>query len=554
MSSSAEPAGSLHHPYRLLLGALAFVAGVYPYALPLFALLKGLPLTTSIRKSSIRSGAVLPWILAVSSLVVVSAWHRTLDPNLGSLILAALTALVFKAYWNASPKSIVEPVGTGFLIAFASIVAICIAQVLILGAPRANGPSWFFHPNVLAHYLVVFGLGVCSRFVSGFYSRLGILIIAGSGVISTGSRSGILALAVIMLMSLASRHWRRPVIVTMTILAVALAGSLFAFPDQAWAQRLIGPLAEFVRPQQSVNLLNASGDLDNALAWNQTGVVVTADSARSTSPRSWGVKRTIESRSARPQQSLRIEPGTAYVVSIELIPTPGLEPGILGWGSTSTGNQEFVIRVRREGSVGVSATNGFKEVAAKTVPLEGGWIRLEATFQLTGPEPMNLSLGPSPDLASSKPDATVLVRAFQVELGSSATDYEPSRFRTGTGEAVARLGLWEVAMKGIAERPLLGNGPGAFPERLSSEREVGGNVERHPHNQFLASTFEGGFVGLVALMALTFALCSRTSFMARATLIGLLAAQFFDSTIYALVVLLPATVAAALPVAEADQG
>src|SRR5690606_16578638 len=137
---------------------------------------------------------------------------------------------------------------------------------------------------------------------------------------------------------------------------------------------------------------------------------------------------------------------------------------------------------------------------------ESGWVRLVTTFRVETHGRVDVAVGFSPDLASSVPGATVLLRHPQLEVGDVATQYETSVPPTeGVGEAVARLTHWQSAWSGIREAPIVGRGTGSFRayyQSHASAYDARHDPPDHPHNQFLTSAFEGGLLGVLALMLL----------------------------------------------------
>ncbi|AKS41029.1 O-antigen ligase family protein [Wenzhouxiangella marina] len=68
-----------------------------------------------------------------------------------------------------------------------------------------------------------------------------------------------------------------------------------------------------------------------------------------------------------------------------------------------------------------------------------------------------------------------------------------------------RMALWELAGEVIAEHPLSGSGPGAYPRRVTeaiAEGRIPEDFEdyEHPHNEYLSAWIQAGPLGLFALV------------------------------------------------------
>lgn len=118
--------------------------------------------------------------------------------------------------------------------------------------------------------------------------------------------------------------------------------------------------------------------------------------------------------------------------------------------------------------------------------------------------------------------------------------FESSEVIPSTGE---RLEFWKVSLMSIAERPVLGSGPGSWnSESLRLDRVNGPplmSTSDNPHQLFLLWAVEGGLLGLSLLLAVFFALYRYSLIMAeedastlQAVLVTLAIAGFFTSVIY----------------------
>jgi hypothetical protein len=182
--------------------------------------------------------------------------------------------------------------------------------------------------------------------------------------------------------------------------------------------------------------------------------------------------------------------------------------------------------------------------------LDDGWTRVWVAFSTRGPGPLGMAFGPSPDLDSDRPLVDVRVRALQLEAGERPSAYAATEAVAGAlgaarGEAAARLTHWRVALDGIAARPLLGWGYDTFGAYAFADgRAI--DRPRHPHNQVLASAFEGGLVGLIALVCVVVALLTAGRSTTRALVFALLVANALDTTLLSTFVFFPLALLAGL--------
>jgi len=482
----------------------------------------------------------VPWIGSILAYATLSIAHAAWDANVLGVTVAWL---VFRGARSAPTTNACAPgLGNGIVLGTLAIAAFTVVEIVVLGRPRAEGPSWFGHPNLLAHVLLVTGLGIVATTTTGTRRSFGI---AGAMValVLTGSRSGLLGLVVAVPLALILERKARLAFGVVALLFVALVTVAVVAEGSPWAQRVLGPL-QFVDPRgDPPNLLIASEALDNPAAWTPSGVVVTTLPQPHGDPAVHVIERTRAADWARPQQLVNVAPGSPYTVSAEFAPADEIEPGFLGWAQDAAGNVEIRASLTGDGAR-VSRVVGFADVVARDLPMVDGWRRLEVTFTLDRLGSVALALGPSPDLLSDAVGATASMRSFQFERGARASAYQPtSRIRVGGGEALARLPIWSAAVDGIAQRPWIGWGPQPFATFFVDRGEATNAMNpspAHAHNQFLSSAFAGGVLGVVGLGLLLFAFFGGRGAWARATLAGLLVANLFDSTLLVAIVLLPA--------------
>jgi hypothetical protein len=516
--------------------AIGFLAAAVPLGLPVAAL--------TVRRASWRARRDdLPWLLSASLLLALSVIHGVFDWNLLGVALAWLVLRVGRRI-GADPAA-ARAAGLGLGAGVLVLALWSIVQVGVLAAPRASGPPWFHHPNVLAHAWLPIAalLAVLPRHRWSPWPLLAGL--AAVALAMTGSRSGALAALVGVVLLVPWGRWPRRRLVPLLAGAVLVAAALLvALPRPAWLDRLVGSWVPSSAGSASVNLLMASEDLDAVAVWTPLHVSVARLGDAVAVPVEWRVVRTATASWSRPQQSVLLEAGRRYTLSAEFrgVGTPG-QPGWLGWGQDETGTHELTVWWDEDGAHG-AVLGRLVDLEVAATPVGGGWTRLSASFAVSGDQPLRIGLGPNPDLSTATEGAAVDARALQLELGAAATAYAPgpmpraSAADLARGEALARLPLWASAWSGILERPLAGWGYDAFG-RYQERRDAGLEAPAHPHNQVLATLFEGGLVGALAGVFLLLGLWRGRSRPVRAVLGALLVANLFDATLLAVAVLFP---------------
>ena len=517
---------------RWIRSVIGFAGGLQPTALIAVAL-------AAFR--GVRSDrSDLAWLGAVLTYLTLSQAHSAWEPNVAGLAAAWLVHRGARRI--AARGTDRQALGAGFALATLVIAGFALLEVGVLGRTRAQGPMGYDHPNVLAHALLVTGVGTIASFASGAVRAAG-LGAAALTLVLTGSRSGLLGLAVTAALVVATQRRSRLALALVAAATIVVASVAVLAVGSPWAQRIVGPLTGPLVDPRPVNLLVASEGIANTAAWAHAGVEVLVVSARRGSvPAVHRIERNRAIDWARPQQLVELAPGGTYTMSAEFRQAGDGEPGFLGWAEHPDGSVEIRVSLAPD-AARVRRVAGFVDVSARVVRLEDGWSRLEATVTLDRSSAVDLAFGPSPDLASATPGATTEIRALQFEAGSSASTYIPTtRIRVGAGEALARLTIWRTAVDGIRTRPWMGWGYGAFPEYFVSQGDgqASNPAPAHPHNQILSSAFDGGLIGLVGLAFLVSALLWGTRGWGRASLLGLLFGNLFDSTLLIVVVLLPA--------------
>ncbi len=90
--------------------------------------------------------------------------------------------------------------------------------------------------------------------------------------------------------------------------------------------------------------------------------------------------------------------------------------------------------------------------------------------------------------------ATVFVVVGLVGFGAVYS----KKLRAGATSVSARLDYWTAAVKGFAERPLLGQGPGAFKRVYARLRPANAEMAQLAHNDYLQQATDSGWIGFAA--------------------------------------------------------
>lgn len=521
---------------RWRVAMVGFAAAVLPPALPLAVL------ATPRARWRFERGDV-PWFVSVVLYLTLSVIHGALDWN---ALGVGLAWLVLRSGRSLAEDPIARRAGAdGLGVGVAVLACWSLVQVLVVGAARGSGPAWFHHPNVFAHAWIP--LGVLLVLLRGRrWSDVALLVAAGVALTTTGSRSGVLAAVVAIGVLLPWRRWRWRRALPVAAIALAVGVLVLSLaPRPPWLDRIVGPWLPAAGATPAVaNLLLASEELDAVGFWAPLHVSVARVSEVGVVPAEWRVERTHPASWSRPQQSVTLAAGQRYTLTAEFRGEgDSARPGLLAWGQDDTGTQQVSVSLGPDGVQG-AAIGRIAELEATAVATTDGWTRLTASFRVTGEGSLRVGVGPNPDLASEAPGARVDVRALQLEQGLEATAYAPgpvplaSAADRARGEALARLPLWSVAWSGFREHPVVGRGYGSFAGVASTEFADGALVP-HPHNQALATAYEGGLLGIAAVASLLVGLWQRRSRALGAVLAALLVANLFDATLLAIVVLFP---------------
>lgn len=441
------------------------------------------------------------------------------------------------ASWQGTPP-VRHDLSSASFVAFLALFGYAVSQAFLFGEHRVTGPYWFDHPNYFAPVLLMLGLTAATAVPT----RWRPVVVLGTlfALMLTGSRAAVAGWFVALAIAWAlDRRWRTAAATGLGVGLIALILVSIAFPQKAWAQRILSPVyAALGVEAQSKNLLLWTEELSNLKHWNLIGVDVDRLAKSPGRHSTWVISRTESIEWARPQQSVQLAPGVPYTLSAVFSGRSDLTPGFIGWAGGVGTSLSFEVGIAG-GEALVLRRGGLDTSEARLTELENGLRRLEFTFSLLGTQAKNVAVGISPSLGSVSQLDEVTVSELQLEVGPMATTYMPAIERSsGLGEAIARERIFAIAWKGISEAPFFGHGSEAFASYYSA-RESGEVIPRHAHNAFLQSAFTGGVFGLFGLICALCVLFAVASPLGRALLTGLTVANLVDSTLLTGVVLYP---------------
>jgi len=375
-----------------------------------------------------------------------------------------------------------------------------------------------------------------------------------TGVLLTGSRSALLALAFLLFGSLFFRRTRKHAIVALAVALLVTAALVAINPQAAWFQRSLGAFSTVFASPPRINMLNASERIGDSAYWARLGVDVRPLGQGSTNePSEWVITRTEAVDWSRVQQTVELEPGV-FTLSVEFLAGDGTTPGWLGW-TDADGTVSEIRAWSSGGEVMAMGRGRIQVIDSGLLPAAEGsgesWQRMFVTFEVKGNRVLRLGLGPGPAIYGGVPSASISLRAPQLEVGSIASPYEATQ---GVGsatalaaryEALARIPLWEFAVRSWLERPLIGWGYGSFSGLSQKALDLPTGAS-HPHNIVLASAFDGGILGVAALVLVILAFYNGTGRILKMIVTALLLANLVDATILSPMVLAPLAVLAAI--------
>ena len=515
-------------------------------------------------RDAVRALPGLTWILAAA---VLWGLPFVLRLDLGRGVVAAaefaLVGLVLAAFSSTPLARDPRAVAAGVAIGLAVVAVIVLLQIgpslrlpwlggvlpqLVPFGPdplafpgRASG--WLDHPNIWGARVVVPAVFLTLLRVPA-HMRVAGLTCALVTVLATGSRGALVALAVGVLIALVPRlrigMLSRPIaFAAVTLIAVA---SLWAFTSPYGGRFDPATVLAALLPRDgssdpAVNLFASSEDLGHdGVVWKRAGVQIEPASELSTpEAAAWVVTKHAPSAGARLQQRVTLEPDTVYTVAFDHRPgdSPAV-PGLSGHGRASESDPPSVANVRRTaGGWGATGSGAITLLGFDVSPAGDGWERVSLTFRHAGEQRLPWLLGPTPDQRDGETNATMVVRALQLETGASATPYRATtmagRIRAGSQAAVqARLDIYRTAWRGFLARPVAGAVATPASDGIPNDasRLPAGS---HPHNLVLGVLYDRGLLGGTALAILLVSLARAGARVPLATA-ALLAAVLVANT------------------------
>lgn len=475
----------------------------------------------------------------------------------GAALLSGLQILapwlIYRAFAQLhsvrSPNVNTQAVATGLLCGLSLVVVLGWLQIDQLNFFQAKTVAqaivWESNPSLYGHTVFLLG-ALTAILLPQTRLRLIGLGVSALGILVSGSREAAIAwviVSVALLFVHFSRSYRSYLAEIGLILAM-LAVAAGLGPTLGWGN--VGFLVDLLPPsEQSRNLVQGS-EIASGDWWDPMGVTVEAASASvaGRSLTSYEVTKTAPETWRRLQQVVRLEPQSAYTLSVWIkhtdLGSAGTLAGVQGWGEVEQSETSFVVVGRLEqGTWHASLSGPGRLLDAGIAERDGDWTRVETSFVYDGTKaPLYWWVGMAPDQRNGT-GATATFAGFQLEPGATLSDYVPGPANRGLGLRVARVPFWEVAWQGFLERPLFGWGPGSFPgyyrNHLSDSAKLH-DIPSHAHNLLLHVLFERGLVGALGLGLLVAGLglvaLQKRDLAFLAVFVALFVANIFDYTFF----------------------
>lgn len=366
---------------------------------------------------------------------------------------------------------------------------------------------WQDHPALYGHTVLTLGILV-ALLSQSIRLRLLALAVSASGILLSGSREAAIAwvIFVLVLFLQSDYSWRKRALGFLAAAAI-LVLSVGLGPRLGWGN--VGFLLDIVPGSQGKNLVQGSelpsGDWwDTSFTSYETYPVTISGQALT----AYQVTKDGSAQWLRLQQVIPIERAKVYTASVWIQDAEGQRPGIQGWSKTAD-DQEFILSAQLSSGVWYASVSGQGRVVdASIAEKQGDWTRVFVSFIYDGDTPkLYLYLGLTPDQQEAFASTTSFA-GFQLEQ-SALTSYAPGAASRGLSLGVARIPYWSVAWQGIAEKPWLGHGLGAFPDFYQAHTDQQSQLQAipaHTHNLFLQTLFERGFLGFAGLLLFVWAL------------------------------------------------
>ena len=449
-------------------------------------------------------------LLVTAPLVMAGAYGHSLAELLQYLAIW----LIYRSF-AAIARSRSEPSG-GF-VAGLNLGLLLTAAVgyLQVGGGLARAIGFTPHANLYGQSLFVVASLIAISLPQG-NSRLAPLALGGIGILLSGSRTGALGWVGICLF-LGIRHLlceriTLPHLLRLTALVVVVGATGASL---GWGR--FASLMESFVPGPSANLIRGS-ELPTASWWFPEGVTVETHRANVNEQEllAYSLTKLGSEPWQRLQQSVRLEPGSVYTVSVYLQDAKSeTRPGLQGWGRAEGKQSAFIVTAAlTEEQLHANISGSGTILAAETVR-QDAWTRIWVTFVYEGDTPVtSWMVGPAPDQRNIAGTSATFA-GMQLEQSDSPSAYEPT-YWTGSSDmrqsGAARVPYWEAAWKGFLSRPVAGWGDKRFEVYYRNNlppRGSAGDIPTHTHNLFLQYAFERGLLGLLGLLLLCLALAYK---------------------------------------------
>ncbi len=522
------------------------VPGWGPFVAVLFALIWG----WRVRRVD------LAWLAAAVSLALpaVLAGHGLQAASSALQVVAAWA--VFHAFreLRGPAERLLTPrlLAAGMLTGLAAVVGSSLAGIEAIhfrtAKTLAEAIIWGAHPALYGHTVLTIGAAI-AILVDLPLARILSLALSALGILVSGSREAVIAwVLVAAVLWLGSRHrwWTRlleaALLVVMALAAVGLSSHF------GWGK--IGFLVDPATTAHSANLLQGT-EIAQGDWWDTSWVDVRTEPVDlgGRTLLAYEVHKRGGEQWLRLQQGVDLTSGTPYTVSAWVRTDAAGVAGLQGWGTrrTDAGNETFFVGGSwQHGRWRATVVGPGTLLDAGVSARQGAWARVYAAFRYDGAaDPLPWFVGLAPDQRDGG-QAAATFAGFQLERGATPTPYVPAIATEQLDLATARLPLWRVAWEGFLDRPWMGWGADAFPERFRAVFPVAERVQvipAHAHNVFLQEAFTGGALGLFGVVLLLVALAAdavrRRDGAFLGVLLAVLVANVFDTTLFYAGVLYP---------------
>ncbi len=490
----------------------------------------------------------LVWLGAALLLALPSVSEGFSAMALGFLQILA-PWLIYRAFTQLhtvrSQSMNTQAVATGLLSGLSLVVVLGWLQIDQLNFFQAKTIAqaivWESNPSLYGHTVFLLG-ALIAILLPQTRLRLVGLGVSALGILVSGSREAAIAwviVSVALLFIHFSRSYRSYLTeIGMMLAMLAIAAGLG--PALGWGN--VGFLVDLLpSSEQSQNLFQGS-EIASGDWWDPMGVSVETASVTiaGRTLTSYNVAKTAPEPWRRLQQVVTLDPDTSYTLSVWVRQPGSALAGVQGWGEVEERQQSFTVSGRLDSDGWHAGAAGPGRLLGSGVSArDGEWQRVWVSFVYEGGvAPLYWWVGMAPDQRDGRGEAAQFA-GLQLEPGSEPSAYVPGPVNRGLGLRVARIPFWQVAWQGFAERPLLGWGPGSFPDYYRDHLSDGAKLHEipsHAHNLVLQVLFERGLVGLVGLGLLVAGIgavaLQKRDLAFLAVFAALLVANMFDYTFF----------------------